>query len=193
MTAAGREPGAAAAAAGKAGSGASTARGPAVGILIAALTIYLGFNAGGFFPGATAVATLGACVLLVLGIMLVSRPFESFDAGPVVPLALLAALRDLDAGLGRLVGLASARALLEFDRALLYVLVFAFFGMLVPGSGAWNGAFAGSPSPPSAICAAGLITRVAADVWPIAADVARSGSASRSPTGTRSGCSHRWV
>ena len=33
-------------------------RGPAVGVVIAGLTMFLGFNAGGFFPGSTAIAAL---------------------------------------------------------------------------------------------------------------------------------------
>ena len=99
---------------------------------IAGLTVFLGFNAGGFFPGATAIAALVVCLLAVLGIMLVSRPFESFTPGLLVPLALLAGF-----AVWTLVSAAwshaPGRALLEFDRALLYVLVFAFFGMLAPG------------------------------------------------------------
>jgi O-antigen ligase len=138
--------------------------------VIAALTIYLGFNAGGFFPGATAVATLGVCVLMVLGLMLVSRPFESFTPGLVVPLALLAGFAVLTL-VSALWSGASARAVIEFDRALFYVLVFAFFGMLVPGKRRLEWGLRGFAGAAVVICAAGLITRVAADVWPIALDV----------------------
>jgi O-antigen ligase len=145
-------------------------RGPAVGILIAALTVYLGFNAGGFFPGATAVATLGACALLVLGIMLVSRPFESFTPALIVPLSLLALFAIWTLVSAAWSG-ASGRALLEFDRALFYFLVFAFFGMLVPGKRRLEWGIRGLAVAAVAICAAGLTTRVAADVWPIALDV----------------------
>src|ERR1700691_207882 len=65
-------------------------RGPAVGVAIAGLAVFLGFNAGGFFPGSTAIAALVVCLLAVLGIMLFSRPFESSTPGLFVPLALLA-------------------------------------------------------------------------------------------------------
>jgi O-antigen ligase len=145
-------------------------RGPAVGVPIAGLTVFLGFSAGGFFPGATAIAALVVCLLTVLGIMLVSRPFESFTPGLLVPLALLAGF-----AVGTLVSAAwsdaSGRALLEFDRALLYVLVFAFFGMLVPGKRRLEWGLRGFVVAAVAICGAGWITRVAADVWPISLDV----------------------
>ena len=145
-------------------------RGPAVGVAIAGLTVFLGFNAGGFFPGATAIAALVVCLLTVLGIMLVSRPFESFTPGLLVPLALLAGF-----AVWTLVSAAwsdaSGRALLEFDRALLYVLVFAFFGMLAPGRRRLEWGLRGFVMAATVICTAGWITRVAADIWPISLDV----------------------
>jgi hypothetical protein len=106
--------------------------GPAIGALVAAATIYLGFNAGGFFPAAPAVVGAALCLLMVLGVMLVRRPFESFTPALLVPLGLLAgfAIWTLASAIW---SDATGRALIEFDRALLYVLVFAFCGMLVPG------------------------------------------------------------
>jgi len=145
-------------------------RGPAVGVLIALLTVYLGFNAGGFFPGAVAVAAVAVCVALGLGIMLVSRPFESFTPALIVPLALLAAFAVWTLLSATWSG-ASGRALLEFDRALLYVLVFAFFGMLVPGKRRLEWGLRGFAVAAVLICLAGWVTRVAADLWPIAVDI----------------------
>jgi O-antigen ligase len=145
-------------------------RGPAVGVLIAVFTVYLAFNAGGFFPGTTATATLAVCFLLVLGAMLVSRPFESFTPGLLVPLALLAGFAAWTL-ISATWSDAPGRALLEFDRALLYVLVLAFFGMLVPGHRRLEWGLRGFVVAAVAICGAAWITRVAADVWPIALDV----------------------
>lgn len=148
----------------------SAFRGPAVGAAIAGLTIYLGFNAGGFFPGATAAAALAVCLVLVLGVMLVSKPFESFTPALFVPLGLLVGfaawtlLSATESG-------ATGRALLEFDRALLYVLVFALFGMLVPGKRRLEWGLRGFVVAAVVLCGAGWITRVAADVWPISLDV----------------------
>lgn len=148
----------------------ATARGPLVGVLLGALIVYLGFNAGGFFPGAVAAAALALCLLTVLGIMLVSRPFESFTPGLLVPLSLLAgfAIWTLSSAAW---SSSSGRALIEFDRALLYVLVFAFFGMLVPGKRRLEWGLRGVAAAAVTICLVGWITRVAPDLWPIAADV----------------------
>ncbi len=141
-----------------------------MGFLIAMMTIYLGFNAGGFFPGATATVVLAVCLLMVLGVMLVSRPFESFTPALLVPLALVAAFAIWTLVSAAWSG-ASGRALLEFDRALLYLLVFAFFGMLVPGKRRLEWGLRGFTVAAVTIGLAGWITRVAADVWPISLDV----------------------
>ena len=152
------------------GDRAQLLRGPAVGVVIAALTIYLGFNAGGFFPGSTAIAALVLCLLMVLGVMLVSRPFESFTPALLIPLALLAGFAVWTLASAAWSG-ASGRALLEFDRALLYLLAFAFFGMLVPGKCRLEWGLRGFVLAATVICTAGWITRVAANIWPIAIDV----------------------
>jgi O-antigen ligase len=145
-------------------------RGPAVGLVIAGLTVFLGFNAGGFFPGATATVAIVVCFLMVLGAMLVSRPFESFTPAFFIPLGLLAGFAGLTLASAAWSG-ATGRALLEFDRALLYLLVFAFFGMLVPGKRRLEWGLRGFLLAAVVICTAGWVTRVAADVWPISLDV----------------------
>jgi hypothetical protein len=110
------------------------------------------------------------CVALVLRITLARNPFAGLSAAVGLPLALLVAFAVLtlaSAGWSD----SSARALLEFDRVLLYVLTLAFFGMLTPSASrvAWGiRALAGAAT---IICVSGLATRVAADVWPIAANV----------------------
>lgn len=145
-------------------------RGPLVGVIVAAATIYFGFNAGGFFPGSVAVVTLAMAVLVVLGVMLISRPFEGFTPALLVPLGLLAAFAAMTLLSATWSG-AAGRAILEFDRALLYVLVFAFFGMLVPAHRRLEWGLRGFLLAAIVICGAGWITRVAADVWPISLDV----------------------
>ncbi len=145
-------------------------RGPAVGFLLAAFTVFLAFNAGGFFPAATATAALAICLLLVMGVMLISRPFESFTPGLLVPIALLAGFAGWTL-ISATWSNAPGRALLEFDRALLYVLILAFFGMLVPGHNRLEWGLRGLVIAAVVICGAAWITRVAADLWPIAVDV----------------------
>jgi O-antigen ligase len=145
-------------------------RGPLPGVILAVITIYFGFNAGGFFPGTVATVVIGLCFLLVLGVMLVSRPYESFTPALLVPLALLAAFAAMTL-LSAVWSNADGRALFEFDRALLYVLTFAFFGMLVPGKRRLEWGLLGFLVAAFVICGAGWITRVAPDLWPIATDV----------------------
>jgi tetratricopeptide (TPR) repeat protein len=145
-------------------------RGPAVGALVAALIVYLAFNAGGFFPGATAIAAIAVCALLVLGMTLAGRPFENFTPALAVSLALLAGFAIWTLASAAWSG-ADGRALFEFDRVLLYVLVLAFFGLLVPGRGRLEWGLRGFAAAAVAICAFAWTTRVAADVWPIAANI----------------------
>src|SRR4051812_5086030 len=88
--------------------------------LAAALTLLLAFRAGGFFPAVTAVAAVVGAVALVLRMTLAHEPFAGWSR--TAGLTALAA-----AGYASLVLLsgvwsdAPARAMIEFDRALLYL------------------------------------------------------------------------
>jgi O-antigen ligase len=138
--------------------------------LIAALTVYLSFNAGGFFPGATAYAVLAACAVLVLAVASIKRPFAGYTPAFVLPLALLAGFA-LWTFASALWSGAPGRALVESDRALLYLLVFAVFGMLGSAGSRLEWGLRGFAVAATAVCAVALTTRVAADVWPIAANL----------------------
>jgi O-antigen ligase len=143
---------------------------PIGGLILAVLTVYLSFNAGGFFPGATAYVTVVMAILLVLGIMLVSEPLTSSPAALLTALAALAGF----AALTLISGSWShswSRAIIEFDRVLLYVLVLAFFGLLRGREGSLEWGLRGFAAAAFVVCAAAWITRVAPDVWPIALDV----------------------
>jgi O-antigen ligase len=144
--------------------------GPAVGAVLAALVIYLSFNAGGFFPGATAIATVAVCALLALGILLVKRPFESLTPALGIALGLLAGFALWTLASAAWSG-ADGRALVEFDRAFFYVLVFALFGLLLRAERRLEWGLRGFAVAAVGVCAVGWITRVAADVWPIAANI----------------------
>jgi hypothetical protein len=144
--------------------------GPGVAFLVAALTVYLGFNAGGFFPGAVAYATVAMAALLVLGIMLAREPLVG--ATP----ALLWALGAIS-GLAALTLLSGSwshswsRALIEFDRVLLYALVLAFFGLVRHREGTLEWGVRGFVVGALVIGIVAWITRVAPDVWPISYDI----------------------
>jgi O-antigen ligase len=96
--------------------------------LPAALTLTVAFLAGGFFPGTIGLAAGLLCLLLVARFTLAERP----SAGWSAPLALTTGVL----GLFCAWSLASSgwsdapgRAMVEFDRALLYLLVLAFMGL----------------------------------------------------------------
>ncbi len=129
-----------------------------------ALTLGLAFKSGGFFPGATAVAVLIMIALLVLRVLIADQPF----AGLNVPLgvaigamALLAVWTLVSAGWSD----ASARAIAEYDRTLLYALVLVFFGSIprTPRAARWL--VIGLAAGLVVVCLGGFITRVLPDVW----------------------------
>ncbi|HEX8101981.1 MAG TPA: O-antigen ligase family protein, partial [Solirubrobacteraceae bacterium] len=95
----------------------------------AALLLYFAFNAGGFFPGATGLAAGALAVLLALRTTLALRPFASLSGPIAVAAAALAAL-----AVWTLVSVAwsdaPGRALLEFNRTLLYLFAFVFCATL---------------------------------------------------------------
>jgi hypothetical protein len=94
--------------------------------LAGALTAFLAFRAGGFFPDATAVAVLVLSAALLLRVTVAADPFAGWSRAAAV--AVLAA-----AGFASWTLLsatwsdAAGRAVVEFDRALLYVLALAFY------------------------------------------------------------------
>ncbi len=145
-----------------------TVRSRAVGALPAAVVllaiVWLAFHSGGFFAGTTATAAIAAGMLLLLWITLADRPFARLGVPLGVALgagALLAAWILLSS----IWSDAAARSLIEFDRAILYVLAVAFAGLTAGRHGpaplvrAVTLALVGV-----ATCA--LITRVLPDLWP---------------------------
>jgi hypothetical protein len=135
------------------------------------LTLYLGFNSGGFFVDVTGLAAVVLALALAVRITLAERPFAGVS-GPVVvaagALALYAVLALVSASWSG----SPARALLEFDRALVYLLVLVLLGSLsvTPERLAW--ALRAFALAAVAVCLAGLVSRVAPDVLPTATDVA---------------------
>jgi len=143
---------------------------PLAGLILAVLTVYLSFNAGGFFPGATAYATVGVAILVVIGIMVLHEPLTNS------PAALLTALGAI-CGFAALTLLSGSwshswsRAILEFDRALLYALVLVLFALLPQREDGLEWGLRGFVAAAFTVCAIAWITRIAPNIWPIAIDV----------------------
>jgi len=129
--------------------------------------VWLAFDSGGFFAGATAIAAIAATLLLLLWITLAERPFARLNAPLAVGLgagALLAAWILLSSTWSD----SAARSLIEFDRALLYVVAVAFAGLSA-------GRYGPAPVVRAVTLAAvgvatcALVTRLLPDLWPTAA------------------------
>jgi O-Antigen ligase len=134
-------------------------------VVPAGLTVFLAWHAGGFFPGATATAALIALLLCAA----VVAVYTGLRAGITWRIAAVGGglgLLCVWVMLSALWSNAPGRALLEFDRALLYLAVVLAFA--IPRYSArrlrWMvRAVAGALL---IVCLAALTTRLAADVWP---------------------------
>jgi hypothetical protein len=137
----------------------------------ALLTVYLGFEAGGFFPGSTAVAAVGVAIVLILRTALARDPFGGLTWRSVVAiasLALFAIWTLVSAGWSH----APGRAVLEFDRVLLYLLVLVLFATLRRRRGSRTALAGGFAAGALVLCAAALATRTLPAVFPIRPEVA---------------------
>ena len=144
-----------------------------VGLLLASpalLIVYCGFDAGGYFPDTIGIAAAALLVALVVRVTCTEDPLEGFSipvAVVVAALALFAVWTLLSGGRSD----ATARALLEFDRALLYLGIVVLVGSLrhTPERMRWM--VRGVALAILVVCAAGLITRVLPDVWSAPTDL----------------------
>src|SRR4051812_17673651 len=100
-----------------------------LGLLPGGLVLYFGFNGGGFFPGTVGFACVILIQLLILRVLLADHPFEGVSRGVVVVGGALAAYATWVL-LSGLWSDAHERALIEFDRALLYLVVFLLFAVV---------------------------------------------------------------
>src|SRR3954447_19485021 len=139
--------------------------------LPAALTVYFSFNAGGFFAGASGTAAAILALALAVRILVADHPFEGIGRTAALVAATLG-VYSLWTLLSTSWSDAPGRAIVEFDRALLYTLAFVLTASLArrPGRLAWAVrllalAIAG-------VCVCALVTRVAPDLWPVAENVA---------------------
>src|SRR5437588_12675805 len=89
-------------------------------LLPGALVVYLGLNAGGYFPDTSALVAIALLAVLAVRVCVAKDPFEGFSA-PLVVAAGGFALFALWTLLSGTWSNSPARALIEFDRVLLYL------------------------------------------------------------------------
>src|SRR6478672_10792188 len=98
-------------------------------LLPGGLVVFFAAHAGGFYPDTVGLVAVGLAVILVVRVTLAEAPFE----GSSRPLALASAALALYA-LWQLISSGwsdtPGRAIVEFDRTLLYVLALVLFGMV---------------------------------------------------------------
>ena len=143
---------------------------PTIALLPGALTIYLGFDGGGYFPPATGVAVAVLAVALVVRLTLAERPLEGFGLGAGLVTALLA-LFAVWSLISSAWSDAPARAVGEFDRVLLYMLALALLATLPRTTETARIVMFGIAGAMTFVCMSGLATRVLPDVFPIAPNV----------------------
>jgi hypothetical protein len=136
-------------------------------LLPGALVVFTGFNAGGYFPATPAIVAIVLTQILLVRVLQSSRPFAGFAPATLVAIAAL--------GLYTLLTLASAlwshalgRALIEFDRAWMYLLILVVFGSVRARSEDLRRLIWGLLAGASIVCLAGLTSRVLPNVWPTA-------------------------
>jgi hypothetical protein len=132
----------------------------------AAATLALCFSTGGFYPGAVALAAIVTIAALVLRLTLAARPWEGWSAGLSVSagaLALFATWTLLSAGWSD----APGRALIEFDRALLYLAVLVLFGLFARRAGDLGVVLRWTAFAIAGVAIAAVVTRLAPGTFPI--------------------------
>jgi hypothetical protein len=141
-------------------------RTPLIALLPGALTIYLGYQGGGYFPPATGVACAVLAAALVLRLTLAERPVDGFGLGAAAgagALGLLAVWTVASSAWSD----APGRAILEFDRVLLYLLAFTLVATLPRTAETARWLLLGLAGAAVAVCLGGLVTRLLPDVLPV--------------------------
>jgi O-antigen ligase len=133
-------------------------------LLPGALIVFLAFNAGGYFPGTPAVAALVLTQVLLVRIVQARHPFEGLAPVTLVAIGALACYAALTLASG-IWSHSMGRALVEFDRAWLYLLVLVLFGGVQASEENLRWLARGLLLGISIVCIAALLTRLLPNVW----------------------------
>jgi O-Antigen ligase len=140
-------------------------------LLPGALIVLMGLNAGGYFPGTPAVAVVVVTQIVLVRILQARNPFEGVAPIALVAIAALAGYAAWTLA-SALWSHSTGRALVEFDRAWLYLLVLVLFATIRASEANVRWLIRGLAVGGAIVCVAGLTTRVLPDVWHTAPDVA---------------------
>jgi O-antigen ligase len=133
--------------------------------LPAALTVFLAFNSGGMFEVTTAFVALLVLVVAALAVALAPRPLAGLSRLGAIACGLLA-LFALWTVLSAQWSDAPGRALVSFDRVLLYLAVLALFACVPRSEQRFRWLLRGLLVATAAIALTGLASRLLPDLWP---------------------------
>ncbi|HEY0632715.1 MAG TPA: O-antigen ligase family protein, partial [Thermoleophilaceae bacterium] len=140
-------------------------------LLPGTLVVYFSFSAGGFFPSSVGFAGLLVIQMIVLRVLVAENPFAGYTRRLGVTALLLTGFATLTF-VSQLWSQTQDRAMIEFDRALLYVAVLVLLGLLPRRAWRMPWILRGLAVGVLFVCTCALITRVLPRVWPVADNVA---------------------
>jgi O-antigen ligase/polysaccharide polymerase Wzy-like membrane protein len=135
-------------------------------VLPGVLTAILCFRAGGFFPAVTGLAAIAVAIVLLLRVTLAADPFAGWTRVAGAAALALACFASWTLGSALWSG-AAARAIVEFDRALLYVLVLTLLATVPRRSTSLTVLLRWVLAAFVVVALAGLASRLAPGVFPI--------------------------
>jgi O-antigen ligase len=136
-----------------------------------ALVVYFSFSAGGFFPSSVGFATLLVIQMIVLRVLVAENPFAGYTRRLGITALLFTGFAALTLG-SQLWSDTQDRAMIEFDRALLYLAVLVLLGLLPRRAWRMPWIMRGLAVGILFVCTCSLITRVLPRVWPVNENVA---------------------
>ena len=136
-----------------------------------ALVIYFSFSAGGFFPSSVGFATLLVLQMIVLRVLVAENPFAGYTRRLGITVLVFTGFA-LVTFASQLWSDTQDRAMIEFDRALLYLAVLVLLGLLPRRAWRMPWVMRGLAIGILFVCSCALITRVLPRVWPISPNVA---------------------
>lgn len=136
-------------------------------LLPGALVVYFSFNSGGFFPSSVGFVTLLVIAMIVLRVLVAERPFAGFTTRLGIVAALFTGYAAWTLA-SQLWSDTQDRALIEFDRALLYLSLLVLFGLLPRPRWRMPWILRGLTVATLFVSSSALITRILPDVWPTA-------------------------
>lgn len=145
----------------------------AIALLPGALIIYFAFEAGGYFAGSVGFIALLLTQVLVVRVLVAERPFAGCSRGHAAVVGAFACYTGWTLA-SALWSNAEGRALVEFDRSLLYLLLLLLFGLIPRRRWRIVWVTRGLVIGAMAVCTVSLITRVLPHVWPTSPGVANN-------------------